>query len=186
MNKYKNVLDLSAKEAKDFFLQSENYCTLMLPQYIQFQPLLNALDKFLKDKKQGDYIGKFKPREVENLNNIIYHSKDGQYQWRPLQIIHPVLYLELLNIICEDSNWNIIKQRFSLFQDNHKIFCTSIPIQNNSSKTSTASVILNWWEQMEQNIIADSLNFSYIYTTDITDFYPSIYTHTISWALHGK
>ena len=69
MNKYKNVLDLSAKEAKDFFLQSENYCTLMLPQYIQFQPLLNALDKFLKDKKQGDYIGEFKPREVENLNN---------------------------------------------------------------------------------------------------------------------
>lgn len=186
MNKYKNVLDLSAKEAKDFFLQSENYCTLMLPQYIQFQPLLNALDKFLKDKKQGDYIGEFKPREVENLNNIIYHSKDGQYQWRPLQIIHPVLYLELLNVICEDSNWNIIKQRFALFQHNPKIFCTSIPIQNNSSKTSTASVILNWWEQMEQKIIADSLNFSYIYTTDITDFYPSIYTHTISWALHGK
>lgn len=39
---------------------------------------------------------------------------------------------------------------------------------------------------MEQNIITDSLNFSYVYTKDITNFYPSIYTHTISWALHGK
>lgn len=185
MNKYKNVLDLSAKEAKDFFLQSENYCTLMLPQYIQFQSLLNALDTFLKDKQRRDYTGK-SPKEVENINNIIYHSKDGQYQWRPLQIIHPVLYLELLNIICADCNWNIIKQRFALFQYNPKICCTSIPIQSTTSKTSTASVILNWWEQMEQNIIADSLNFSYVYTTDITDFYPSIYTHTISWALHGK
>ena len=186
MNKYKNILDLSAKEVKYFFLKSENYCTLMLPRYIKFQPLLNALDIFLKDKKRGNYIGKLKPKEIENLNNIIYHSKDGHYQWRPLQIIHPILYLELLNIICEDSNWNTIKQRFASFQGNPKICCTSIPIQSTSSKTSTASVISNWWEQMEQNIIADSLNFSHIYTTDISDFYPSIYTHTISWALHGK
>lgn len=52
----------------------------MLPEYIQFQTLLIALDNFLKGKKRGDYTGK-SPKEIENMNNIIYHSKDGQYQW---------------------------------------------------------------------------------------------------------
>lgn len=45
--------------------------------------------------------------------------------------------------------------------------------------------ILNWWNRFEQQSIAQAINYNYIASTDITDFYPSIYTHTISWALHG-
>lgn len=187
MQKYKNILSLSSKEAKNYFLQAEHYCTLNLPPYFQFQNLLNALDVFLKDKERKDYFenGK-KVRDIEQVNAMVYHSKDGKYQWRPLQVIHPVLYLELLNVICEPSNWEKIKKRFAEFQQNTNIICGSIPVKHPTGKSNTASAILHWWEQMEQAVIAESLSYSYIFTTDITDFYSSIYTHTIPWALHGK
>lgn len=186
MNRHKNVLDLSSEELKEFFLQSENYCNVNLPPYFQFNRLLKELDTFLQDKKKNEYREKDKIRNIENVNNTIYHSKDGQYQWRPLQLIHPVIYLELVNIISNPTNWNIIKQRFNLFRQNPKILCTSVPIQRRKGENNTAASVLNWWDKMEQGVLAESLNFSYIYTTDIADFYPSIYTHTISWAIYGK
>ncbi|HCN37747.1 MAG TPA: hypothetical protein DIS94_08560, partial [Bacteroidetes bacterium] len=38
----------------------------------------------------------------------------------------------------------------------------------------------------ENDLIAEAHQFKYIVKTDIKNFYPSIYTHSISWALHGK
>ena len=42
------------------------------------------------------------------------------------------------------------------------------------------------WEQIVQKSLELSLEFSYIYHTDITDCYCSIYTHSIPWAIHSK
>ena len=186
MKKYKNVLTLTNIEAKKFFLKQENYCNIELPYYFKFEPLLQEINTFISGKQCGSYQTNLKPDNISDVNTTIYHTKDGKYQWRPLQIIHPVLYVKLVNIICKDENWNAIKKRFKTFYENPKIECKSMPVLSGYNRNSKSSVILNWWENIEQNLITESLNFSYIFCTDITDFYPSIYTHTISWALHGK
>ena len=38
-----NILELTADEVKKFFLEHENYFSLKLPDYINFQELLNNL-----------------------------------------------------------------------------------------------------------------------------------------------
>ncbi len=41
----KTILELSHIEAKSYFLRQESYCNIDLPQYFNFQPLLDALSK---------------------------------------------------------------------------------------------------------------------------------------------
>lgn len=61
-----------------------------------------------------------------------------------------------------------------------------LPVVSESNKSDKAEQILSWWEQIEQKSITLSLDYSYIYHTDIVDCYGSIYTHSIPWALHSK
>ena len=36
----------------------------------------------------------------------------------------------------------------------------------------------------EKDLIADAYNYEYVVHSDIKNFYPSIYTHTLSWAFN--
>lgn len=45
---------------------------------------------------------------------------------------------------------------------------------------------MNWWEKIEQESIILWLDYNYLFHTDITDCYSSIYTHSLAWALHWK
>jgi hypothetical protein len=49
-----------------------------------------------------------------------------------------------------------------------------------------AGQINHWWHAVEQYSIELSLDYQYLFETDITDCYGSIYTHSIAWALHTK
>ena len=53
-------------------------------------------------------------------------------------------------------------------------------------KSHKAASITDWWENVEQKTIALSLKYRYMFVSDITNCYGSIYTHTIAWALMGK
>lgn len=62
-------------------------------------------------------------------------------------------------------------------------------INENVSKTKKgqqASQVANWWNEVEQLSLEQALEYSYLFSTDISDCYGSIYTHTIPWALHSK
>ncbi|HAT3807038.1 TPA: RNA-directed DNA polymerase, partial [Serratia marcescens] len=112
-------------------------------------------------------------------------NKDGKLSWRPLQIIHPVLYVNLVNIITTPENWRKIKSRFTQFQSNNKIECLSIPVIGEHEKDKAAQVT-NWWQKVELKSIELALTFDYLYDTDITDCYGSIYTHSIAWAIETR
>jgi len=38
----------------------------------------------------------------------------------------------------------------------------------------------------EHDVASVAFRYKYLITTDIKNFYPSIYTHSIPWAIHGK
>ena len=181
----KNILSLNFEEAKEFFLKNESYINIDLPPYIKFDSLFSKLSDRLKNK---DYleIKESSPNSLENTNYKLLHNKNGKYDWRPFQLIHPVIYLSLVNQITKYNNWKFIKKRFGKIRAKSSVNCMSLPIISETNKSDKAEQILNWWEQIEQKSLELNLEFNYIYHTDIVDCYGSIYTHSIPWAIHSK
>ena len=188
----KTVLEMDADEARQFFLKSNQYFNQHLPSYIVFDPLLKRADQILTTKAGGrqELHNVVNDKKIENFHGVNYKiliNKDANFSWRPLSIIHPVLYVDLVNEITKEEHWDDLKKRFHLFQNNNTIECVSIPRESLlKSSTDTAQTVLDWWERVEQKSIEYSIQFEYCMFTDISDFYPSIYTHSIAWAIMEK
>lgn len=181
----KNILDLKNTEARELFLKQESYINLDLPPYFRFGFLLRYISKRFKNSLSKKNITNAK--KANNVNYIILGNKDGKYAWRKYQIINPLLYVSLVNLITESNNWDNLKARFTNLSSKSSIKCLSIPVIPDTRKTrQTASQVSEWLEHIERESIRLSLEFKYIHQTDITDCYGSIYTHSISWAIHGK
>ena len=177
-----NVLSLSHGEARDFFLQPDSFCNIDLPKYFSFTSILT----FLKNKNL-DSIKTRNARNYSDVNYTLFCNKDGKYAWRPTQILNPVIYVKLVNLITEENNWDFLKQRFKKFQNNTQIQCSSIPISPEpDTKKMKAQQILSWWSSFEQKSVQLSLEYRHVFLTDITDCYGAMYTHSIAWAVHGK
>lgn len=181
-----SLLNLSAAMARKFFLKEESYCNFDLPSYFKFAPLLNEVYKKIQGKRISDFYDGKKPKDYECVNHEILNNKDGKYSWRPFQLIHPALYVALVCRLTEKENWETITNRFKNFSANNRIKCTSIPINSKSKYSDRAAQITTWWNEVEQKSLELALDFQYIIKTDITDCYGSIYSHSVSWAIHGK
>ncbi|QDJ13845.1 hypothetical protein CEP45_08410 [Mergibacter septicus] len=68
-----------------------------------------------------------------------------------------------------------------------KLFVLVYPEKLPDEKVSNiAQSVSGWWIDVEQESINKALDFRYLFTTDIANFYPSIYTHSIPWAIYTK
>jgi RNA-directed DNA polymerase len=180
----KRIIDLSNEEAKEHFLKASSYFNNDMPDYISFEPILQDVIPVLDG---GDYkdFQKASPGKFPCVNYMFLTNKDGHFAWRPLELIHPAIYISLVNTICDTSNWSFIQERFFAFQ-NGVVDCCGDPVLSLDQQSDTAAQIRSWWQQVEQRSLAYSLKFSHILHTDVADCYGSLYTHSIAWALHGK
>lgn len=179
----KRLIDLTNNEAKQHFLKSSSYFNGDLPKYISFQPLITAVSQVIN----GGRFNQFKsanPNDSSGVNYNLIANKDGRLAWRPYELMHPVIYVSLVNVICDDENWNLIKDRFTEFE-NGVVDCCSAPVMSADHQSDVATQVMNWWQKVEQRSLTYSLEFSHVLHTDVTDCYGSLYTHSISWALHG-
>lgn len=185
--KRRSILELSCDEAQTFLLKQESYCTIDLPPYFQFNELLSDVAKVLKGKRLSDFLcdSNF-PRDLEDVNHCIFNNKDGRYEWRPLELIHPALYVSLVKCITRQSHWKLICDRFHTFGRNTQIKCLSLPVESLTGEKDKAEQTSQWWRDFEQKSIELSLDYDFIIHTDIVDCYAAIYTHSIAWALHTK
>lgn len=182
----KNILELSANEARKFFLKHESYCNIDLPKYFSFSELLERISNKYLGKELGSLANIKAMTNLDDVNYLLYANKDGKLSWRPFQIINPLVYVALVHKITEQENWEKLQARFKKFSKNEKIKCLSIPVQSESKQSDKAQQISNWWEQVEQQSILLSLEYDYVFDTDVADCYGSIYTHSIAWAVEGK
>lgn len=198
------ILDLDHEQARRLLMQPESYCTVPLPEYYDFTEVLSKSEKLAGKYQQSCVrqkgLAKYKNGSAssggyrgdsceiihvyEGVNHRILSNKDGLLSWRPMELINPVIYSSIVYELTIEDNWVLVKERFAEFQQNENLECCSIPrgIFTYMQKSS----ILNWWESFEQRSIALSLEFPYMGKTDISDCYGAMYTHSISWALHGK
>lgn len=184
----KSILEMSHKDAEEFFLKDKSYCSIDLPDYFSFSKLLTDISNAIDEIKNGrtnisSFYDKKKLKNSEKVNHTLFANKDGKLSWRPLQIIHPFLYVLLVKEITEEANWKNLLSRFDVFQRNDKIKCFSIPVEAKSEQSDKTEQILQWWEGIEQESINLSLDYKFSYDTDIADCYGSIYTHSIAWAI---
>ena len=178
------LIDLTSEDAKTHFLKGGSYFNGDLPKYISFEPILRDVAAVLngKDYKQFEKSGN--PSQLSNVNYNFIANKDGKFSWRPYELMHPVIYVSLVNVICENENWGSIKARLKEFEGG-VVDCCSAPVMSNDYHTDGAAQIRKWWQRVEQKSLTYSLEFSHLLHTDVTDCYGSLYTHSIAWALHG-
>ncbi|MCO5045384.1 MAG: RNA-directed DNA polymerase [Kiritimatiellae bacterium] len=182
--KERSVLEMTPTQARAFFLKPESYCSVELPAYFRFGAILSAVAKILKKKPLVEMSSK--PHQHEGVNYSLLSNKDGRHAWRPFQLIHPALYVSLVDQITAPDKWAFIRDRFKEFHELKKFNCLSIPIRSLSKRKDKAAQILQWWQGIEQQSIELAMEYEYVFHADITDCYGAIYTHSIVWALHGR
>ena len=180
------ITNLDFKEARAFLLKGESYGRIDLPLYLKFDDLLGDVDQFLGGRGVRGFQH-YPPSEKDYVNYLILNNKDGRYAWRPLELIHPVLYVSLVNKITEECNWSTI---CSKFQPNKKTYtnieCMSLPVESLTKEKDEAEQVTIWLEKIEQKSLELSLDYEFVINTDVVNCYADIYTHSIAWAIHGK
>ncbi|NTW88762.1 MAG: RNA-directed DNA polymerase [Desulfobulbaceae bacterium] len=179
----KRLIDLTNEEARAHFMKGRSYFNGDFPRYISFEPILRDVDSVLKGRCYSDFQAS-KPGLLPNVNYNFIANKDGRFAWRPFELMHPAIYVSLVNVICAEENWGLIKKRFGDFEDGI-VDCCSAPVMSVDHQSDVATQVRSWWQSVEQRSMVYSLEFSHLLHTDVTDCYGSIYTHSISWAIHG-
>lgn len=127
----------------------------------------------------------FKP-EIHEFQQIHFPKTD--LTDRTFGMIHPNIHSDIAFEIAD--NWDDIVN--CIFHQDNKICSYSFPIPVDDNKLGeigglrSGRMIYEWIEMAENDLASIAFKYKYLITTDIKNFYPSIYTHSIPWALHGK
>ena len=186
-NETKNVLSLESKDAMDFFLKSEQYHGFELPEYFVFDELLQNVKNAIGDIPYEECIQD--ETSLENLSDVnldILLNKDGRYAVRPIILANPFLYYFLVREICNEQSWPLIKNLFEKFHVPHITSCALPIIPKEKEPFHKSTTIINWWSSMEQRSIELSLEYRYMFVTDITNCYGSVNPQAFDWAFSFK
>ena len=152
--KCKSIIQFSHTKARKFFLKAESYCGFNLPPYFVFENLINKVSKLLGNSNLNDYKEKTPGvRDLDDINHTVLSNKNGQYAWRPLQLIHPAFYVALVHEITKKESWAFIQNRFIDFNNNSQISCASLPIESLNKRHDKDKQISKWWLEVEQKSI---------------------------------
>lgn len=182
-----NILSLKHDEVMDFFMKSAQYHNFELPEYFVFDEVLKFVRDAVADRPYEDCVREeVSPEALADVNLDILLNKDGRYAVRPIVLSNPFLYYFLVREICSEKNWEVVKSLFGKFAVPHLNSCALpiIPWEKESFHNATA--INNWWNSMEQRSIELSLEYRYMFVTDITNCYGSINPQSIDWAFSLK
>lgn len=187
------------KEAKAFFMKPKSYCTLSLPAYFTFLPIL----QYVSTINKGQGLKTEKAKTVDCCYRVQI-AKNGMLSYRTITLANPFLYYQLVRTITQRDNWKKIQTRMKELET-QLVERLAIPVEflidnehptqeariqnsseNNNRNSAKGEQISKWWRDFEQRSLRLSVDYKYMLCTDIADFYASIYTHSIPWAIHGK
>ena len=107
---------------------------------------------------------------------------------RTFGIINPKIHSDIAFTIA--ANWDEVIN--CIFNEENQVYSYSFPIPVDNKKLGqigglrSGRMIYEWIEMAENDVASIAFQYKYLIKTDIKNFYPSIYTHSIPWALHGK
>ncbi len=128
---------------------------------------------------------KFTPKRTECIN---VHFPKSELTDRTFGIIHPEIHNDIAYHIAR--NWKTILK--AIFPENSRVTSYSFPLPIDAKEPGRLSylrsgrLIYEFIGMVDDDIASMSYRYSHIVKADIKNYYPSIYTHSIAWAIHGK
>lgn len=146
-----------------------------------------SVEKFtIKDEPYHPLInGKFPVKRSDLVNVSFPKSKLTD---RIFGIIEPKIYHDIVWYLQNEFDFVLDH----LISTDSRFFCYSFPIPVNRNiegelgKLRSGRMIYEFIEMAENDLVSDAHHYQYVVHTDIKNFYPSVYTHSLSWALHEK
>ena len=183
------ITDMNCDEARLFFLKKDSYFSVNLPTYFNFNYLLDYSINLIGNErlnKKTHLLQITKYSKVPDINYILQMNKTKE-SFRPMSLIHPLLYVDLVNLLTEENNWKELIDRYKKLKRcvQDRITCESIPFELKSN-IDNSRYAFHFWERIEQESLILSLEYNKLLSVDISNFYGSIYTHIIPWAIHGE
>lgn len=149
--------------------------TLTLPEYYK-------ASGFEKMKLQSVGYSRGASNKPKRTRAIKLVSPKGTMSWRQFGLMHPYAYWHICNEITAANNWRKILKPLCA---NTGVSSYSVPPIYTQMKPQGAG-ITGWKNLTARDLPNDLSNHAYCASTDINNFYPSIYTHSIAWAVEGK
>ena len=118
-----------------------------------------------------DKISKIK----KTSNCITFTTPRVGIDRKVLKVPNPLFYAHFCDLICE--NWKDI--------ENHLKKCNNA-FSKPKLEEDFIKEPLKTFRDFASNSFINSAGYSHFLKTDISKFYPSIYTHSIAWVLDGK
>lgn len=128
---------------------------------------------------------KYKVPRTECLN---VHFPKTEYTDRNFGLIHPEIHNDIAYHI--STNWLTIVEK--MVPKNSQVTSYTFPIPIDSRTPGrvgylrSGRLIYEFIGMIDDDIASEAYKYRYVVKADIKSFYPSIYTHSIAWAIHGK
>lgn len=179
----RTILQLDNEDAASLFIKSDMYCNFEMPEYFDFSKVLYSAAEHFEGKELDECLAGINPHDLKDVNFDMVLNKDGKYAVRVLSLVNPYLYDMLVIVLCEEHNWDAVRECFRAFAC-ERIKCVSILVVPKSvEKFHKSTTILHWWDKFEQQAVRNSLEYRYMFVSDITNCYGSIEIHSIADAL---
>lgn len=124
--------------------------------------------------------------KTSNLAQI--HFPKSNLADRTFSIIDPEIHCDIAYEIAH--NWKKVLQ--IIFNPKNLVHSYSFPIPVDTNQLGvignlrSGRMIYEFIEMAENDVSSESFQYAYLVKADIKNFYPSVYTHSLSWAFHGK
>jgi len=171
-NRLKN---LTIKQIKDYFL-----CYGFYPES-QYLPSDFFTSTDLSKRNSIDMV-KLEKDFYINPSSILFPKT--QFSFRKISVPPVKYYLQCIEFITNKVNWSKILKHLILGNSSN-IIPYSIPLFYENDKRSEIG-ICNYKVMTETDLPRIIEYYDYVIKVDIKEFYPSIYTHSISWSLDQR
>ncbi len=169
----KRLSKISNTVARNFlYKHGYNSSSFMMPGYYQ----ATGFDKMkLIDIDWG---------KVPITQTLDTFTPKGNLSWRRFSFFHPIMYWHIVNVLTEKENWENIKKH--LCQPTEVACYSTYDFKLRKGQSLQGQGIERWLQMAERDLIKDCAIYNCLTVADIQNFYSSIYTHSIAWALHSK
>lgn len=126
------------------------------------------------------------PVPLKELINVQFPK--SELTDRVFGLIHPEIHNDIAYHITR--NWKTIVK--AMLPKDSCVTTYSFPIPVDSKKPGrlghlrSARMIYEFLGMVDDDLASTAYRYRYLVHADIKNFYPSIYTHSIAWAIHGK
>lgn len=142
----------------------------------------------LKPKVYTKVTGGGKKYKVPRTECLNVHFPKTEYTDRNFGLIHPEIHNDIAYHI--STNWLTIVESMTPKASQVTSYTFPIPIDSRTpgrvGYLRSGRLIYEFIGMIDDDITSEAYKYSHIVKADIKSFYPSIYTHSIAWAIHGK